>query len=255
MRASARGSEQGSREEADSVYLKKDREMKNLKEINTRKEKVDFSLKYRNNSINYDEEKRMMNRVVVMGGSFNPPTIAHLRLMQTAIEAIGANKGIFAPTPHEYVDRKMKRQKHREDTLSESIRIKMLESFRDRDSRIAVSRVQIQETGCAHDYDMLVAIQRENPDAEIFFVTGSDKLYILPRWREIGDLLMKFRILVARRGEDNLNKIKEDMPYLAEHWDRFTVFDVPADIGMISSSAFRERLHNNDESAAELVTQ
>ena len=37
MRASARGSEQGSREEADSVYLKKDREMKNLKEINTRK--------------------------------------------------------------------------------------------------------------------------------------------------------------------------------------------------------------------------
>lgn len=197
----------------------------------------------------------MMNRVVVMGSSFNPPTIAHLRLMQTAIEAIGANKGIFAPTPHEYVDRKMKRQKHREDTLSESIRIKMLESFRDRDSRIAVSRVQIRETGCAHDFDMLVAIQRENPDAEIFFVTGSDKLYILPRWREIGDLLMKFRILVARRGEDNLNKIKEDMPYLAEHWDRFTVFDVPADIGMISSSAFRERLHNNDESAAELVTQ
>ena len=60
---------------------------------------------------------------------------------------------------------------------------------------------------------------------------------------------------MARRGGDDLETIKEVRPYLAEHWDRFTVFDVPAEIGGVSSSAFREKLPNNDESASELVTQ
>lgn len=42
----------------------------------------------------------MMNRVVVMGGSFNPPTLAHLRLMEAALNAIDACQGIFVPTAH-----------------------------------------------------------------------------------------------------------------------------------------------------------
>lgn len=32
----------------------------------------------------------MTNRVVVMGGSFNPPTRAHLQLMEAALEAVDA---------------------------------------------------------------------------------------------------------------------------------------------------------------------
>lgn len=40
----------------------------------------------------------MSNRIVVMGGSFNHPTVAHFVLMQAAIEAIDARMGIFVPT-------------------------------------------------------------------------------------------------------------------------------------------------------------
>ena len=45
----------------------------------------------------------MTNRIVVMGGSYNPPTIAHLKLMLAAVEAVDACQGIFVPTAHEYV--------------------------------------------------------------------------------------------------------------------------------------------------------
>ena len=31
------------------------------------------------------------NKIVVVGGSFNPPTVAHKRIMEEAIKAIGAN--------------------------------------------------------------------------------------------------------------------------------------------------------------------
>lgn len=195
-----------------------------------------------------------MNRIVVLGGSFNPPTIAHLTLMQTAMDAIQADKGVFAPATFGYVKRKMRNLRCPQDTLGDDLRIAMLESFCRKNERLSVSLAQLEKQEGACDYEMLEQIQAENPDAEIYFVTGSDKLYILPRWKTIDTLLKRFRILVAKRGEDDLEKIKAERPYIAEHWDRFEVFDVPQEIRDVSSGAFREKLHQGDESAAELVT-
>ena len=197
---------------------------------------------------------RRMNNIVVMGGSFNPPTRAHLQLMEAAIEAVDACRGVFVPTAHEYVAKKMKRQKCPQDTLSESIRLAMLESFCRTDGRISVSRIQMLKAGRGYDYEMLEEIQAKLPDTKIYFVTGSDKLDILPRWHRIDEFLDRFHILVAKRGGDDLEKIKETRPYLAEHWGRFTVFDVPDEISAISSSAFRDKVHKMDKSAGELVT-
>ena len=148
----------------------------------------------------------------------------------------------------------MKKQRCPQDVLSESIRVAMLESFCEKDHRLSVSQIQMMKTERGYDYEMLEEIQTDFPDAEIYFVTGSDKLYVLPRWHRVDELIEKFRILVAKRGEDDLEKIKEIRPYLAAHWDRFTVFPVPEEISQISSSAFREKLHAMDESAKEYVT-
>ena len=38
--------------------------------------------------------------VRVMGGSFNPPTLAHLKVMEAALDAVDAYMGIFVPTNH-----------------------------------------------------------------------------------------------------------------------------------------------------------
>lgn len=97
-------------------------------------------------------------------------------------------------------------------------------------------------------------MQREYPDSELYFIVGSDKLYPLPRWYRVDDLLARFRVLVAKRSADDLEKIKEVKPYLAAHWDAFTVFSAPEAIGEISSTLFRDRLRRGDPSARELVT-
>ena len=53
------------------------------------------------------------SRIIVMGGSFNPPTIAHLKLMQSAIEQLSKENlfddihGIFVLSSDTYVRRKM----------------------------------------------------------------------------------------------------------------------------------------------------
>ena len=40
----------------------------------------------------------MYNKVIVMGGSFNPPTIAHHRLLLGAVKELGADTGVFVPS-------------------------------------------------------------------------------------------------------------------------------------------------------------
>ena len=52
----------------------------------------------------------MEKRIVVLGGSFNPPTKAHSKLLDTAIKQTDAEFGIFVPSSDNYVTRKMSKQ-------------------------------------------------------------------------------------------------------------------------------------------------
>ncbi|MBQ4059501.1 MAG: hypothetical protein IJD40_11295 [Lachnospiraceae bacterium] len=47
-----------------------------------------------------------MEKIVVLGGSFNPPTIGHYLLMKSAMKSVDADKGIFLPASQQYVRRK-----------------------------------------------------------------------------------------------------------------------------------------------------
>lgn len=188
-----------------------------------------------------------------MGGSFNPPTIAHLRLMQAALDSMNASQGIFVPTSHEYVLRKMKKLHCPQDTLSDKLRVEMLETFCERDKRLKVDTFKMIYTERKYDFYMIEEIRKSNPDSELYSIIGSDKLSIISRWHRIDEFIKMCRILIAERGED-INALKNSNPYLIEHWDAFRVFNIPEDITGISSSLFRERLRNNDPSAQDLVT-
>lgn len=49
----------------------------------------------------------MIRNVVMMGGSFNPPTIAHFKLLQAAVSMLEDSIGIFVPSSHANVMKKM----------------------------------------------------------------------------------------------------------------------------------------------------
>ena len=206
-----------------------------------------------------------MEKVIVLGGSYNPPTKGHLMLMEAAMDFIGASQGIFAPASHAYVSKKMKRARCPQDVLSENTRLEMLDSLCKKDTRLCVSRVRMLTEGPGYDYEMMEEIERDlsSSETELYFLIGSDKLYVLPKWHRVDELLDRYRILVARRGEDDLERIKERIreknpqqwSMVAGHWDQFTVFDAPEQIRSISSTAFREKVRSYDQSARDMVTE
>ena len=45
-------------------------------------------------------------KIIILGGSFNPPTIAHYKLLKNAIDALNADLGLFVPVSDAYLKRR-----------------------------------------------------------------------------------------------------------------------------------------------------
>lgn len=92
----------------------------------------------------------MSKNIVVMGGSFNPPTVAHERLMAAAIHELSADYGIFVPSSDSYVSRKMRRESG--IVFSESERLFMLQTICKDHPKFRVSTYEYQDDGKGHTY-------------------------------------------------------------------------------------------------------
>lgn len=191
----------------------------------------------------------MSETIVVMGGSFNPPTIAHQRLLLAAVEALGADRGIFVPSPHAYVKVKMKRAGHPNETLPESTRLAMLSAMAEDDPRLAVDDLEFHRTEKGYTFETMLDIQENHPQAALYFLAGGDKMGIIPRWHRIREFLERFHILVVKRDGEDPEAAIEANPLLREHRDKFRVIRAPAGIDGVSSSAVRDRLRLKEPGA------
>lgn len=178
-------------------------------------------------------------RIVVMGGSFNPPTLAHHRLMREAIDALDAANGIFVPVSDAYLKRKM-RHSHPPVVLSPEMRVRMLQSMCT-DNRMIVCEKEIG-TVEARTIPTLIELQKEYPDAEIYFLMGADKLELLAHLTEKRDFLKSFKVALYSRTKAGIEDILTGYEVLSQYLHRIVVLPQPEGTDAISSSRIRERM-------------
>lgn len=194
----------------------------------------------------------MNERIIVMGGSFNPPTIAHQRLLLEAVNALNADKGIFVPSSNGYVKTKMRRAKCPEEALPEKLRLRMLEVMAADDPRLTADDLEYHRKVKGYTYETMLELQEKHPDAELFFLAGGDKVEIFPRWHRITEFLERFHIIVVKRDGEDPEAAMEANDFLRQHRDRFHVIAAPEGIEGISSSAIRDKLREGEDGAEEL---
>lgn len=159
-----------------------------------------------------------------MGGSFNPPTLAHYKLMKEAIDALDADIGFFVPVSDAYLRRKM-RHSHPPVVLSPELRVKMLQSMCT-DSRMKVCE---NEIGTIEPRTMptLMALQEEYPEANLYFVMGADKFKLLTHLTEKRDFLKSFRVILYSREGGYINETIRDDSLLAPYLDHIVTLPQP----------------------------
>jgi nicotinate (nicotinamide) nucleotide adenylyltransferase len=184
--------------------------------------------------------KKENKRIIVMGGSFNPPTSAHLRLMKEAVDALNADIGFFVPVSDAYLKRKM-RHSHPPVVLSPEMRVRMLQSMCADDSRLQVCE---KEIGTIEPRTMptLQALQEDYPEAELYFVMGADKFDLLASLAKKRQFLDAFKVVLYSRDGAALEQSIEDDEVLSNYLDRMVILPQPEGTEGVSSSLVRERM-------------
>ncbi|MBQ7849193.1 MAG: nicotinate-nicotinamide nucleotide adenylyltransferase [Clostridia bacterium] len=187
-------------------------------------------------------------RIVVLGGSFNPPTLAHFRLMRAALDGLDAQTGYYVPSSSKYVARKMKKTAHPEEVCPDGLRLDMLRAMCADDPRMQISDVEMAGTKLSgHTYETLQAIQALHPDAEVYFIFGADKMKVLPKWPTYDALTGDFRLLVFSRDGFDPEKLFAKNARLSARRDSFTFLPQPENSEDVSSTAVRDTLREGGD--------
>lgn len=193
-----------------------------------------------------------MKNIVIMSGSFNPPTIAHHKTMLAAVEALNAEKGFYIPTPAKGLRYKMRKAGFPDEVLSEEIRTAMLMAMAEDDPRLEVSDVECRHPKW-HAMETMKHFREVYPDEDLYYLTGSDNLAMFLRSKRLAEFLENFHFaVVVRDGEDTTPILMASE--IAWEWrGRFAIIPSPMEKNGISSTAVREKFRNGEPGAEEML--
>ncbi len=172
---------------------------------------------------------RAMERVGILGGTFDPPHIGHLVLAEYARTALNLDCVLFVPAadpPHKHQLR-----------YGIEHRLPMLELAIAGNDQFVISRVDVDRPGPHYTVDMIRILQQQHPKTEYYFLMGGDSLHHLPQWYHPLELIALCKLAVMARPGTEVAPDLKALPGLAE---RVIMIDSPM-LGF-SSTEVAERL-------------
>ena len=198
----------------------------------------------------------MEKSIVILGGSFNPPTKAHIELLESAVKQLNAEFGLFVPSSHNYVKRKMSKAKEYNSVYSESTRFKMLQEICKKHPLLKVSKIEFGDDGKGHTYNTLCKLQSLYPNYKLIFVIGADKLKIIPKWHSSEDFFKQFDFAVTHRDDIDMNQFITEHPVLSKYKNIFHEVIIDNSMNEVSSTAAREYINTkNIEKLKEILDE
>ena len=169
-------------------------------------------------------------RLGVFGGAFDPPHIAHVALVQTAIAQLGLDAVRVLPTGQAW---------HKPRALTDAThRLAMAQlAFGDLPGMV-LDRREIDRTGPSFTVETLRELQAEQADAQFFLIIGADQAHAFTTWHCWPEILQLAIISVA----DRACAIGEFKPFEAEKSDPSRFWRLTMPELDISSTGIRNRI-------------
>lgn len=131
-------------------------------------------------------------RIGILGGTFNPIHLAHLRVAEEVREVCALDQVMFLPAatpPHKLVA----------EEVPFAERLAMVEAAIADHPDFLASDLEGRRLGKSFSVDTLEILQRERPEDEFFFVIGMDSFRDLATWRDYRRLFTLAHMVVAPR--------------------------------------------------------
>jgi nicotinate-nucleotide adenylyltransferase len=133
----------------------------------------------------------MAKRRGLLGGTFDPIHLGHLRAAENAREALGLEDVRFVPA---------RLPPHRPEAASSALdRFAMVALATAAHPSFTVSDIELVRDGPSYTVDTLAALHEADPEQELFLIVGSDTFPEMEGWRELARLVGLCRLAVVPR--------------------------------------------------------
>ena len=174
-----------------------------------------------------------MTAVGILGGTFNPPHLAHMVCASEARAQLSLDLVLLVPTgvpPHKEMDEEPGR----------AHRLEMCRLAADgHGDWLEVSSIEIDRDGPSYTVDTLGEINATRPGDELTFIVGGDMAWSLPSWHQPQTILELAAVAVAERAGARREEVRVRLAGMRGA-ERIRYIDVPR--LDISSSALRRRV-------------
>jgi nicotinate-nucleotide adenylyltransferase len=175
-------------------------------------------------------------RIGILGGTFDPIHLGHLLLAEETGQRLDLDRVIFVPAGIPW-------RKAGRSISPPADRLAMVGLAIAGNPRFEVSSIETERKGPSFTVETLRALKNVlPPDAEIWFILGSDALFDLPNWKWPEQIVAEARLAVANRNEVSDHDLAQLERLIAGVQERIDFVPMPA-IG-ISSSEVRRRIED-----------
>lgn len=180
-----------------------------------------------------------MMRIGFFGGSFNPPTNAHISIAKDAISKLNLDKFFFVPVGNLY---------SKPDLIDEKFRYDMLKIACKGEKNIYVEDIELNQSkslSAIDAFNMINIKYNKNEDTEIFFVMGADNFIKLPSWTNAEELIKKYRYIIFERHNSDLEQYISKNEILKQNRKNFNILTLNNNTE-VSSGIIRELIKMED---------
>lgn len=164
--------------------------------------------------------------VLVFGGSFNPPTLAHEAIIEKLYEQLKPEKIVVVPTGNYFT--------WKNDLIAFEHRYQMVSLMTSDFNYCIVSDIENTDNFLG-SYHTLKVLSTTYDD--LYFVVGADHIKTLTAWKNYELLVKTFKFIILTR-----NNYELDTKLLEKMQLKYKVIDFQSDI---SSSTIRSNLHQH----------
>ena len=177
----------------------------------------------------------MKDRIVIFGGTFNPPTRAHLDIATEALYYLDAEKVLFVPVSDLYKKDDVEISYHRVNMLNLAIG-----NFR----RLEIDFTEVDAVKLTYTYETVKKIKLQYQDKELFLLIGADNLEDFKNWKNQRSIMENCSLLVVNRNNSSIDEIIESNEILTEFKDK--IIEAPIEEIEISSTEVRNRIASGE---------
>ena len=132
-------------------------------------------------------------RLGILGGTFNPVHLGHIRLAEEAIKKLKLNKVIFVPAYESPFAQPG-------DLASAADRLAMLQAALRPFSLLKVSKYELNKKNISYTIDTIRHFNNKLKKTDrLFFLAGADIALRLNEWKDINEICSLCTFIVARR--------------------------------------------------------